>query len=138
MSEAYPVELRRRVVDAHESGEGSYRTVSERFSVGEATVKRWVWQYRRDGSLTPRKKGGGNRSDISIPELERILKSLGDPNAGEIAAAYNRGRRGTARRHVSSIKRALYRAGYVVKKNGSARPSSSGRMWSRNAKRSGG
>ena len=138
MSEAYPVELRRRVIDAHERGEGSYRTVGERFSVGEATVKRWVWQFRRDGSLTPRKKGGGNRSDISIPELERIVAELGDGNAGEITAAYNRDRRGAARRHVSSIKRALYRAGYVVKKNGSGRQSSSGPMWSKSAKRSGG
>lgn len=109
---------------AYESGVGSYATVAGVFCVGEATVKRWVWQYRRDGHLEPRPKGGGNASDISLEELERVVAELGDANAGEITAAYNRGRRGKARRHVSSIKRALYRAGYVVKKRGSVRWSS--------------
>jgi transposase len=125
MAEPYPVELRERVVAAYESGIGSYATVAGLYGVGEATVKRWSWQYRREGDLTPRKKGGGNRSDICIEELEAIVESLGDANAGEITAEYNRGRRGKARRHVSSIKRALYRAGYVVKKNGYVRSSNS-------------
>jgi len=125
MAEPYPVELRERVVAAYESGIGSYATVAGLYGVGEATVKRWSWQYRREGDLTPRKKRGGNRSDICIEELEAIVASLGDANAGEITAEYNRWRRGKARRHVSSIKRALYRAGYVVKKNAYVRLSNS-------------
>lgn len=126
MAEAHPIELRRRVVEAYESGDGSYVTVAARFRVGEASAKRWVWQFRREGHVTPRPKGGGNRSEISHDEIDRILRALGDANAAEIAAQYNRGRRGDARRHVSSIKRALHRAGYVVKKNGSGRSSSFG------------
>ncbi len=132
MAEPHPVELRARVVAAYESGVGSYSAVASIFGVGEASVKRWVWQYRRDGHVTPRAKGGGNVSDISAAELERIVAKLGDANAGEITAAYNRGRRGVARRHVSSIKRALYRAGYVVKESDSGRWSSSAPMSSRN------
>ena len=117
MAEAHPIELRRRVVDAYEAGEGSYETIGKKFSVGSASVKRWVAQARRHGHLRPRRKGGGNRSDISPKELESILDRLGDANAGEITAAYNVGRRGKARRHPSRIKRALHRFGYVVKKN---------------------
>lgn len=130
MAEAHPVELRQRVVDAYIRGEGSYVAVSVLFSVGVATVKRWVRQFRREGHVKPQKKGGGNRSDISVKALEKVLVKLGDGNAGEITAAYNRGRRGKARRHVSSINRALHRAGYVVKKNGSARWSNSDQMLS--------
>ena len=126
MAEAHPIELRQRVVDAYESGEGSHATVAKQFSVGEASCKRWVWQFRRDAHLKPRKKAGGNRSDVSSKELEAVLAKLGDANAGEITAAYNLGRRGSDRRHASSIKRALYRAGYVVKKSASGRWSSSG------------
>jgi len=137
MSEPYSIEFRRRAVEAHERGDGSYFTIAQRFEVGEATVKRWVWQFRRDGTLTPRRKRGGNRSDISIQELERILAEIPDANAGEITAAYNRGRRGKARRHASSIKRALYRNGYVVKKNDSERSNSCGPMWLKSAKHSG-
>lgn len=113
-------------MDAYESGEGSHATVAAQFSVGEASCKRWVWQFRRDAHLKPRKKGGGNRSDVSAKELAALLAKLGDANAGEITAAYNLGRRGSDRRHASSIKRALHRAGYVVKKNASGRWSSSG------------
>ena len=126
MAEAHPVELRRRVAEAYESGDGSYATVAERFRVGEASVKRWVWQLRREGHVTPRPKSGGNHSDIALDDLEGIVAALRDANAGEITARYNRGRRGAARRHVSSIKRALHRAGYVVKKKGYARSNSFG------------
>lgn len=126
MAEAHPIELRNRVVDAYERGDGSYATVAAEFGIGEASAKRWVWQFRREGHLAPRPKGGGNRSDISAREIEQILGALGDANAGEITKRYNRGKRGDARRHVSSIKRALHRAGYVIKKNGSARLNNSG------------
>lgn len=118
MPEPLPVELRRRVVEAYERGEGSYPTIARKFGVGEASVRRWVARWRDLGHLAPEKKGGGRRSDVSVKELEGILEKLGDANAGEIAAEYNRTRRGKSRRHVSSIKRALYRGGYVVKKNG--------------------
>jgi hypothetical protein len=65
------------------------------------------------------------RSDITVEDLEMILAAHPDANAGEITAAYNRGRRGKQRRHASSIKRALYRYGYVMKKNGFVRSNSS-------------
>ena len=127
MAEPHPIELRLRVVRAYLAGEGSFPDVARRFSVGEASAKRWVWQYERHGHLEPRKKGGGCPSDIDPSELEDIVTRLLDANADEITAEYNRERRGGDRRHVSSIKRALYRAGYVVKKNASVRWSSSGR-----------
>ena len=109
--------LRQRVVEAYERGEGSYLTVARRFGVGIVSVRRWVARYRDLGHVIPDKKRGGNHSDVSVKELESILDKLGDANAGEITAEYNRGRRGKDRRHVSSIKRALRRGGYVVKKN---------------------
>ncbi len=105
------------MVEAYERGEGSFVTIAKKFRVGEASVNRWVAQFRDLGHLKPLKKAGGKRSDISVKDLEAILDKLGDANAGEIPAEYNRGRRGKERRHASSIKRALYRGGYVVKKN---------------------
>lgn len=116
MPNAHPVELRERVVKAYESGEGSYVTIAKKFRVGLSSVKRWVEQMLDVGHLRPRKKRGGTPSDVSVKELEAILDRLPDATAGEITAEYNRGRRGRARRHMSSIKRALHRGGYVVKK----------------------
>lgn len=121
MAEAYPVSLRTRVVDAYESGEGSYATLAERFVLGTATVKRWVAQRRRDGHVRPKPKAGGTRSPVSGATVDALLVALRDPTASELTAAYNRGRRGRTRLHVSSMKRALHRHDYVVKKNGVGR-----------------
>lgn len=136
MSEPHPPELRIRAVQAHEAGEGSYATIAARFSVGEASVKRWVWRYRSHGTVAPRPRGGGVHSQITVDELDAILARLGDANAGEITAEFNRYRRGHNRVHVSSVKRALHRHGYVVKKSASDRSNSYGPMSSRSAKRS--
>lgn len=120
MAEAYAVALRERVVRAYEAGDGSYPVIAVRFAVGEATVKRWGWRSR-DGALSPAKKGGGTPSRITAAEVDALVTQLRDPTAGEITAAYNRTRRGRARVHVSTLKRALHRFGYVVKKNGAGR-----------------
>jgi transposase len=121
MPDPHPLELRERVVACYEAGEGSYRVVAERFALGEATVKRWVWLKQRQGSVAPRPKGGGTPSSVSPDELERLIDELRDPTANELTAAYNRSRRGRDRIHVSSMKRALHRCGYVVKKNADGR-----------------
>lgn len=136
MAEAHPVEWRERVVLAYIAGEGSYAEISERFDVGVASVKRWVRLKRELGRVTPKPKAGGTRSTIEADELDAIIVKLGDPTAREITAEFNRRRRGSARVHVSSTKRALHRCGYVVKKNGAGRWSVCGRMSSRSAPRS--
>ena len=121
MGEPHPIELRERVVKAYESGEGAYPVIAALFSVGEATVKRWVWRYRERGNVAPTPKGGGQRSTIAAEEIESILERLGDATANELTAEFNRSRRGANRVHVSSMKRALHRHGYVVKKNAAGR-----------------
>jgi transposase len=121
MAEAYPVSFRERVVDAYERGEGSYAAIAARFVLGSATVKRWVRQQRRAGHLQPKPKAGGTRSPVTGTDVTTLMTALGDPTAGELTAAYNRTRRGTRRVHVSSMKRALHRHDYVVKKNAAGR-----------------
>ena|SRR5690349_330297 len=121
MAEAHPIELPERVVQAYEAGEGSYATIAALFVVGQATVKRWVDLYRATGGVLPLSKGGGNHSTVTLADIEAILAKLRDATAVELTAEFNRGRRGSARVHVSSMKRALHRFGYVVKKNAAGR-----------------
>ena len=121
MPDPHPIELRERVVASYEAGEGSYTVIAKRFAVGEATVKRWVWLKERQGTLVPQPKGGGTRSTIEAQVVDALVAELGDPTAGELTAAFNRGRRGRDRVHVSSMKRALHRCGYVVKKKDDGR-----------------
>jgi transposase len=116
MPDPSPLELRERVVSAYEAGEGSYPVIAARFAVGEATVKRWVWRLRREGSVAARRKRGGTPSAITAQEVEALVDRLHDPTANELTAEFNRRRGGRHRVDVSSMKRALHRFGYVVKK----------------------
>jgi transposase len=121
MAEPHPIELRVRVVRSYEAGEGTYAELGERFAVGEASVKRWVHRYRKQGDLAPTPKAGGTPSAITVAEIRDLLIEVRDATAGELTAAYNRHRHWRTRIHVSSMKRALHRHGYVVKKNADGR-----------------
>jgi transposase len=123
-------------VKAYESGEGPYAVIAAMFSVGEASVKRWVWRYRERGNVLPTPKGGGTPSTIDLAHIEEILGRLGDATANELTAEFNRTRRGRDRVHVSSMKRALHRHGYVVKKNAAGRWNVCGPTSKPSAKRS--
>ena len=121
--------VRERAVKAYERGEGSYETVAEIFDIGVATLRRWVRVYRDCGRLEPLRKGGGTPSRITETDVEKVLRAQPDATAVEITAAYNKHRRGGNRVHVSTIKRALHRFGYVVKKNEFARQNNFAPTW---------
>lgn len=117
MVDGHPVALRERVVAAYEAGRGTYPEIAELFGVGEASVKRWVWLKRKLGHLEPKAAGGGRRSTITLNDIEQGLAACADATALELAVVINRVRSKRLRVHVSSIKRALTRYGYVVKKS---------------------
>jgi transposase len=121
MAESHPVELRIRIVRAYMAGDQSYPEVAARFGVGEASVKRWVRLHRRTGGVEPSPKAGGTPSTVTKEAIEAALAVVRDATAGELTAEFNRGRPRKARVHVSSVKRALHRHGYVVKKSADGR-----------------
>lgn len=53
------MDLRKRLVDAYEQGEGSIVVVAKRFHVGSATMKRLLWLKRDTGVLAPEKRATG-------------------------------------------------------------------------------
>jgi transposase len=61
MPKALSTDLRERAVKAYENGEGTLVELGARFGVGEASVKRWVWRWRKDGTLEPRPRPGAPR-----------------------------------------------------------------------------
>lgn len=136
MAESHPIELRLRVVKAYESGDESYPEVAARFDVGEASAKRWVWLYRRTGHVEPTPKAGGTPSTVTKEAIEAALAVVRDATAGELTAEFNRGKPRKERVHVSSVKRALHRHGYVVKKSADGRWRVCAPTSSKSAKRS--
>lgn len=69
-----PTALRRRIVDAWQNGEGSYRELASRFTVGEASVSRLLRRFRETGSVEPKPMGGRHRSRLVDAEGETFIK----------------------------------------------------------------
>ena len=80
MPAAYSQDLRERVIAAYEAGVGDQVEIAERFSVGEATVRRWWALKRRPGSVAPK-----------APELtrpyRRTLDAEGEAKLAALVAA---------------------------------------------------
>jgi len=50
---ALSLDLRERIIEAYENGEGSIRELAHRFKVGFATVWRLLKRYRTAGEIAP-------------------------------------------------------------------------------------
>jgi transposase len=74
----YSLDLRRRVLDAWQCGEGSQRQLAARFSVHLTFVRNLLRLYRQSGSLAPRPQGGGRRSPAQGPVLERLAQMVAE------------------------------------------------------------
>lgn len=90
---AYSLDLRQRVVDAYERGEGSLAEVAEFFRVSLFFIKKMLRLYRQGEGLEPKPHGGGapaalhdsqrevlraaveERPDATLKELQQVLAS---------------------------------------------------------------
>ncbi len=138
MPRAYPIELRERVVAAHENGEGSFAELAERFKVGEASVNRWVSLKRRTGSLAPLPRPGRVRARLVTPAgeqfIEGVLEDLPDSSVPELVAAYEEEL--GVKVSVTTMKRTLKQLGFTRKRGSSVRQVPCAPMCWQRAKRS--
>ena len=136
MPRPYDVAFRGRAVAAYEAGEGGYIELAAVFGIGYRTLERWVAQYRATESVAPRPRGGGWQSPIDLVILHAVIRERPDGTSDELCRAYNR-RVGRAQRTTTtSFRRAMGRAGYVLKKNGRARVNRTDPTFGRSARRS--
>jgi transposase len=68
----YSQDLRQRIVDTVQRGEGTIHQVAERFLVSVSFVTRLLQLYRTNGSVEPRPHGGGNPAVLTPHDLERL------------------------------------------------------------------
>src|SRR5918997_6393481 len=124
---ALSVDLRERVLAAHERREGSQRMLAERFDVAVGTVNGWLRQAR-EGRRAPRRRHGGRAAlgGAGPEELAALVAERPDATLAEYAAmlAQRVGRRFSP----PVLCRALRRAGLRRKKKPCTRASRSGPM----------
>lgn len=116
MPRALSVDLRERVLAAHERGEGSQRVLAERFRIALGTVNGWLRQAREGrraplrGGRKPRLLGGTDPQVLAALVAERNDATLGE-YAAMLAARVGR------RFSEASLCRALQRADLRRKKD---------------------
>ena len=120
----YSLDLRQRVLDAWQRGEGSQRQLAARFSVHLTFVRNLLRLYRQSGSLQPRPHGGGRRALADDPVLERLAQMVAqrpddtlDEHRQRLAA------QGGPLMSRATLARALQRLKLTVKKKASTPPS---------------
>jgi transposase len=72
----YSEDLRQRVVDAVQRGEGSVRQIARRFLVSASFVTRLLKRYRSTSSLEPKSHGGGHPPALGPEDLERLRELI--------------------------------------------------------------
>jgi transposase len=83
---AHSLDLRQRIVDAHQTGKLSVRRIAEIFQVGIGTVKELSRLYRETGSLAPRKP-----APLPIwtdPNLHQVARDLVNADNDATLAEY--------------------------------------------------
>jgi transposase len=68
----YSRDLRQRIIDTVERGEGSLRQIALRFLVSLSFVTRLLRHYRTTGSLEPKPHGGGRPPALRPAQLKRL------------------------------------------------------------------
>lgn len=134
MPNPYDVALRARAVRAYESGEGSYSQLAVLFDIDMRTLERWVARWREIGTVAPKPRGGGWRCPIAMTVLHAVVREVPDATVDEFCWEYNRRVPRAQQTTSTSFRRAMRRAGFVLKKNGRGRASSTGRTWRRSAR----
>jgi transposase len=69
---AYSQDLRQRVIDTVERGEGSLRQIARRFLVSLSFVTRLLRHHRETGSVEPKPHRGGRPPALGSADLERL------------------------------------------------------------------
>ena len=119
MANAYGVDLRERAVRAYRRGDGTLLEWQPR-SIDPRTLQRWIAHERATGSLVPKPKAGGWRCPIDLALLHAVIAAAPDATVAELGWAYNQQARAGARTTDTSLRRAMHREGYVLKKTAAA------------------
>ena len=106
---AYDNKFRKRVIDNIMSGR-THDETSKTFKIGTTTIKRWVKEYKETGLIGSGYTVANRKAKKIDPEkLETYMNEYPDAFLREIAAHFSC--------CLESVRKALKRIGYTLKKN---------------------
>src|SRR5947199_7479227 len=69
-------DLRKRILETIQRGDGSLRQIARRFLVSVSFITRLLRLHRSTGSLEPKPHGGGNPAVLTPEDLERLRELI--------------------------------------------------------------
>jgi transposase len=121
----YSIDLRRRVVAAYDSGEGTQEQLAVRFAVSTSWVRKLLRQRRSTGSIEPRPHGGGHAPAFDAEAAARLRKAVRDDSDATLEEL---GRAAGVACSPSAVYRTLDRLGITRKKSRGGPPSRTARI----------
>ena len=113
----YSRDLRQRIVDCYDRGEGSIRGLAERFKVSPDCVRRLLKHYRETGSVKPKPHAGGAEPQLREEHLEVLRQLVAEKNDATLADLSEQLEQETGLKvSPSTISRALSRLNLTRKK----------------------
>lgn len=116
--QAYSLDLRQRIVQAYEQGQGSIAEVARQFSVSTYFVKKMLRQWRTTSDLKPLPHAGGKPRSLTTAQLQllkRKVKQQNDISLLELQQILDEVESVSV--HLSTISRALSSLGLGRKKS---------------------
>jgi transposase len=109
----YSMDLRERVVEAVDAGEGTRVEIAERFGVSDRWIRKLLQKRDETGSIEPRPHGGGRQPAFQGRKLQK-LQSLIDRQPD--ATLQELQERTGSQASLSAVSRTLRKLGYSRKK----------------------
>jgi transposase len=106
-------EVRRRAIDAYESGRGTQAQVARLYGVDLSTFQRWLQRVRQTGRSAPLPRGHNPPAldDSQMRQLDELVQQTPDATLAELRSALQ------VECSLVAIHNALKRLGYRFKKN---------------------
>lgn len=124
---AYPIELRKRVLHAIDSGMGTRNQIAVMFSVSTFWIYKLLRQRRGTGNISPLPQNQGRKAaftGVNLQKLDAFVATHPDATLEEIKDHFE----GTVDCSIVAIHTTLKRLKWNYKKKRYMRPSKTGRM----------
>ena len=73
---AYSQDLRKRILETVQRGDGTLRQIARRFLVSVSFITRLLQRHRSTGALEPRPHGGGNPAVLGPEDLQQLRELI--------------------------------------------------------------
>ena len=77
---SYSLDVRKKIISAHEKEGISIRKVAENFNVAKSFVQKIVKRYRETGEIEARKRGGGPAPKLNGEQIMTLIEIIEEKN----------------------------------------------------------